>query len=183
MALDNIDDNMAGFDKEIAQRLMAAGHTLIPERRTYRHSVFKVDRKPDQVIRFSDGTALLDYNLEPVTAGMLHPERVDLACDEDGVIISQSAFQERWLLFIEATMVQGDPKSEPIPNVNKWVKQIHDPFGEGPGVVEAGYDARKPAPEDKTILVDPDRDEKTDLVMRGIETLLEANSTKRSKGK
>ena len=182
-----VSESIGGFDPEIARRLQAAGHEIIPARRTYRHAGFKQDFHPDTIVgvRGPDGTKtpLLNSFGGQITVGEILPERADLALDETGCIVPQSLFEERWVAFLDNTMLYGDPKMEPIPDVEKWVRMIPDKFSEGPGYIEVGFDAQKPAEMEATHVYDPGKNEIIDklneqgetqvVVAEAIKTLLE----------
>ena len=180
-----LENNIGGFDPEIATRLSAAGHEIIPGRRTYRHRDYRHRLNADQGIFVEEDVPMRDYNGEPVKVGMLLPERIDLACDEKGIIVSQAEFERRWLEFIENTMLYGDPGSEPIPDVLKFIRMVPDRFSEGPGVIEVGYDARKPAEDDSVQVKESDASvEKDEMLVQVLQGLVEKqNEPKRGPGR
>lgn len=191
-----IDQAIGGFDPEIARRLQAAGHELIPSRRTYRHAGYRQNHHGDTIVGVRvDGlkVPLLTSAGKAISIQDVLPERADLAIDETGCVVTQAVFEERWISFLDNTMLYGDPKSEPIPNAEQWIRQTPDTFSESPGYVEIGYDARKPADEIRTHVYDPLRDElveklneqseRSTVMLDAVKGLLEERNEKRGPGR
>jgi len=169
---------------------MAAGHEPIHERQTFRHRLFKKNLKPDHQVRLANGEPLVSHGHNVVVGDML-PERADLCLDEDGRLVSQGEFDDRYMEMLKwYDLVEGsDPKAEYIPNVKAYALKVPDRFSESPGMVDIGYDARKPAPDvEKTHYYDAKNDEMVEIMKEqgaALETTLEAvrNLLEESKNK
>ncbi len=151
--------------ENFAIRLQAAGHEVIPERFAFRHRDFKKDWPDDMVICVREGmekVPLLNSFGQSVKVSEILPERADLCLDGEGCVLSPEDFRKRYIQYISVTAPDFsgfDLNSEPIPDPTRWVLQIVDPFSESSGAVEVGYDARKPAEEERTHDYDPERDQ------------------------
>lgn len=80
----------------------------------------------------------------PLLVSECMPERADLALDEEGHLISQGEFAQRYDEYLNTFMYpQGaDVSAEPVPNVVDYIKKMQDPWGESAGMVEVGFDAK-----------------------------------------
>ena len=168
----------------LALKWQAADHTVIHSRGTFRHKAYKKDLDPELVIK-RDGVPFMTSNGHTLTFKDLLPERADLCLDMDGNVLPQHEFEKRyrefmnWFNFVEGS----DPGAEHIPNAEQWICQTPDTFSESPGMVEIGFDARKPAEEERTHKYDPASDkmievmqatnEKTDLAIAALAKFVE----------
>ena len=191
---------VADFDssddwQKLVLKWSAAGHEVLHERSTFRHKAYKKDFDPKTVIQRRVGNDLVPYMTSTghtLTVGDVLPERADLCLDIDGHMLPQHEFEKRYFEFLNwFNYVEGsDPKAEHIPNAEQWICMIPDPFSESTGMVEAGWDARKKAPdeEERTHRYDPRTDEMveivkqqceaTSLTMEAVRQLLEASQNK-----
>ncbi len=180
--------------QKLVMKWSAAGHEVLHERKTFRHKAYKKDLDPEAVIQRRVGSDLVPYTTSTghtLTFGDVLPERADLCLDMDGHMLPQHEFEKRYFEFLNwFNYVEGsDPKAEPIPNAEQWICMIPDPFSESPGMVEAGWDARKPSPaeDERTHRYDPRTDEMveivkqqgeaTNLTLEAVRQLLEAAQT------
>lgn len=144
--------------------LQAAGHVPIRERFTFRHRDFMHDL-PDEtpiMLKSDDGVKvpLLSNAGKPVTVGEVYPERADIALDDEGCIVRQNDFKERYKAFLEVTLPDFcRVDDEPIPAADRWIVQVVDSFSESPGPIDIGFDARKPAEQEATHMYNPETDE------------------------
>lgn len=174
-----LDETPSDDFMQMALRLQAAGHEVIPERFTYRHRTFRKDFPAGTVVKVRHGhevVPLITSFGTTVTTDQVLPERADLALDEQGCVLDKNAFEERYLMMLDSLMQMGDPKSEHIPDPEQWVVMVPDTFSESPGMVEIGYDANKPAEQEVTHVYDPVKDEvieRLDKQSEGIEVALE----------
>lgn len=175
----------------------AAGHEVIHERGTFRHKTYRKDFPPETVIRKRDGMPYLtnhkDENgeLHTLLTGEVLPERADMCLDEKGRMIDQHEFEKRyindflsWFKWVE----QSEIEAEPIPNAERWICMIPDPFSESPGMVEVGFDAHRPADMERTHKYDPQRDELVEIMkvdreaqtitLKAVQQLLETQAAK-----
>lgn len=164
---------------EQSLRLQAAGHTVIHDRYTFRHRAFKHDFHPETIIKVRDESGvsvpLLNSWGQTVTVGDVYPERADLCLDENGCVVDQSTFEDRYLAWLEVTLPDFcDPRNEAIPDPAQWVLKIRDPFSESPGPVEVGFDARKPAEQEATHMYNPQTDEMIERIASNQEQQSEA---------
>ncbi len=182
-------DSNKAFDEQVMQWTVA-GHEVIVERGTFRMKKYLKNLSANTPVMVCETGAephqLLGVGDHRIVVGDLLPERADLCLDEEGTLISQSDFIDRYVEYINwHKMVEGsDPGSEHIPNVKTYVAQIPDTFSESPGYVTVGYDARKPAPSDPTHQYDSTKDEMVEiksnvnLTLEGIQALLEERKTR-----
>jgi hypothetical protein len=164
--------------QKLVMRWMAAGHEVVHERATFRHKAYKKEFEPDTPVKM-DGAQMIMSNGHALVAGDILPERADLALDMDGNVLPQHEFEKRYMEFLNwFTMVEGsDTGSEYIPNGSHWITQMPDPFSESPGMVEIGFDARKPAEAERTHMWDEANDKMVEVMQtqsEGIETALSA---------
>ena len=188
MEFDSGDDN-----QKLVMRWMAAGHEVVHERGTFRHKAYKKEFKPDTPVK-QNGAQMIMSNGHALVAGDILPERADLALDMDGNVLPQHEFEKRYREFLNwFTMVEGsDPGAEYVPNAAQYVCQTPDTFSESPGMVEIGFDASKPAEEDRTHRYDQDRDELVEIVkaqgevagtaLEAVKQLLEERTPEKNKG-
>jgi hypothetical protein len=170
--------------QSLSLKWQAAGHTVIHERATFRHKAYKKELDPDTII-MRDGAPFITNHGHTLTFKDLMPERADLCLDMDGNMLPQHEFEKRYMEFMNwFDFIEGsDPGAEHIPNAERWICQTPDTFSESPGMVEIGFDARKPAKEEATHQYDPVNDkmieimkansEKADLTMEAVRHLLE----------
>ena len=172
---------------KLAMKWNAAGHTVLHDRGTFRHKAYMKNLDPELIIK-RDGAPYITSHGHTLRIKDVLPERADLCLDMDGNVLPQHEFEKRyreflnWFEYIEGS----DPGAEHIPNAERYICQVPDTFSESPGMVEAGWDARKPAEEDRTHKYDPNTDkmveivqasnEKADLTMEAIKRLLEQNA-------
>lgn len=145
------DFDSSDEQQKLLLKWMAAGHDIIHDRGTFRHVAYKKDLPGDMPIK-QDGGQLVTSTGHGVVAGDCLPERVDLCTDADGNLLSQQEFERRYKDYLQwFQLVEGsDPEFEWVPNCARWLTEVHDTFSESPGMVEIGYDARKPAPASET---------------------------------
>lgn len=172
---------------KLVMKWNAAGHTVVHDRGTFRHKAYMKNLDPEMQIKV-DGADYITNHGHALKVGDVLPERADLCLDMDGNLLPQHEFEKRyfeylnWFDYIEGS----DPKAEHIPNVHRYISQVPDQFSESPGMVEAGWDARKPAEKEATHQYDPNTDkmveimhasnEKADLTMEAVKRLLEQNA-------
>jgi hypothetical protein len=164
--------------QKLTLRWMAAGHEVVHDRGTFRHKAYRKEFAPDTPVMM-DGAQMIMSNGHALVAGDILPERADLALDMDGNVLPQHEFAKRYLEFLQwFTMVEGsDTGSEYIPAGCQYITQMPDPFSESPGMVEIGFDARKPAEEERTHRWDEANDKMVEVMQtqnEGIETALSA---------
>lgn len=131
---------------EVWQRI---GAEPVYARGTVRLAQFKKTFAPGQQVKIRDPHTgeLAPYLLRsgrPLLCSEVMPERADLALDEDGVMLTQPEFKERYERYLASfVMPEGsDPSLEPIPSVARYINAKNDPFGESRGIVEIDYDAK-----------------------------------------
>lgn len=163
------------FDRQkdwqnLVNRWNAAGHTIVYERGTYRHKAYIKEFPPETVIqRDMDGKSIpyLTSTGHTLTYGDVLPERADLCLDQEAKMVPKHVFEKRYEEFIKwFNYIQGaELDSVYVPDHDKWISQIPDPFSESPGSVEAGWDARKPAPpeSERTERYDPRLDKMIEI--------------------
>ncbi len=151
--------------QKLVLKLMGAGHTIIHERGTFRHKAFKKDFPADKQITI-EGVPLLAVDAHPVLWGEVLPENADLCLDENANLLPQHEFEERYVNFLGwFNYAEGsDPGAEYIPNVKRFICQVPDRFSDSPGCVDVGFDARKPAAEERTHRYDPEHDETVEVL-------------------
>ena len=152
--------------QKLVMKWTAAGHEVLHDRGTFRHKAFKKDLPRDLVIRREGGLPFITHHDHELHAGDVLPERADLALDAEGNVLPQHIFEKRYLEFLNwFDFVEGsDPKAEPIPNVEQYISLTYDMFSESNGMVEIGFDAHKPAPEERTHMYNPQNDELIEIV-------------------
>ena len=152
---------------KMVMRWTVAGHEVVHERATFRHKAYKKDLPPETTIKIN-GAPLLSSQGKSITVGDVLPERADLALDMDGNVLPSHEFEKRYREFLNwFTYVEGsDPGAEPIPDAAVYVCQVPDSFSESPGMVEACWDARVPAAEERTHQYDPDKDKMVEMVQK-----------------
>ncbi len=165
----------------------SAGHTVLHDRGTFRHKAYKKDLDPEMIIK-RDGAPYITSTGHTLRVKDVLPERADLSLDMDGNVLPQHEFEKRYIEFLNwFEFIEGsDPKAEHIPNAERYISQVPDKFSESAGMVEAGWDARRPAEEVRTHQYDPNTDkmveimqansEKADLTMEAVRKLLEADA-------
>jgi len=152
-------------NQDLVMRWMAAGHEVVHERSTFRHKAYKKEFDKHTPVT-QDGAQLIMSNGHALVAGDILPERADLALDMDGCVLPQHEFEKRYREYLNwFTMVEGsDPSAEYVPNAVQYISQTPDTFSESPGMVEIGFDASKPAEEERTHRYDPERDEMVEVM-------------------
>jgi len=152
--------------QKLTMKWMAAGHEVIHARGTFRHKAYRQEFEPDQIIFRERGVPFITHSGKTLRVGDVYPERADVCLNMDAIMLPQHEFEKRyievlnWYNFVEGS----DPKSEPIPNINRYISHIKDPFSESPGPVEIGFDAHKPAEADPTHHYDSDKDKMVEIV-------------------
>lgn len=192
MAEDQIQDENKDIDEELQKfmlRVLASGHEFIPERRLYRHKSFKKDFPKGTLVKVK-GVPLLTAFGNTVSTDQIFPERGDLALDDEGNLLPNHLFTERyrqWLGFFKMPE-NTDINAEFVPDAAEWVTQTYDEFGESGGLVTIGYDARKPAETIPTHKYDPINDKMVEIdqnmrLMTEVLTQLARNTERRPVGR
>lgn len=175
-------------------RWVSAGHTIVHERDTFRHRVYKKDLDPTIPVRM-DGVQMIMSNGHALVVGDVLPERADLALDSDGNLLPQHEFEKRYKEFLNwFTFVEGsDPSCEYIPSSRDWISQTPDTFSESPGMVEIGFDATRLPTKERTHLYDSSNDKLVEIVkaqgdaqstvLDAVKQLLEVQAAKKSPGR
>lgn len=150
-------------NQKLILRWTAAGHEVLHDRMVFRHKAMRKDLPDDTIVKFNDGTPLISFG-KPVRVGDMLPERVDVALDADGKMVSDQDFERRyreyarWFQYIEGT----DIDAEPVPSILEYVLATPDTFSESAGFVQIHFDARVPAPE-RMHMYDPIKDELVEI--------------------
>jgi len=162
--------------QKLYNKWQAAGHEVIYERAAFRHAGFKKDFEPDTVVRIGDAPILMRADGQPLKVSECLPERADLALDMDGKLLPQHEFEKRYLEYLDwFSFIEGsDPKAEPIPHVENYIKMVPDTFSESNGLVEAHFDARKPPEEERTHHYDPIADKEVEIQRETNTVLMES---------
>lgn len=76
----------------------------------------------------------------PLKCGEVLPERADLALDDEGHLLSQADFEQRYDIYLAAFVYPSgsDLAFEPVPNVVQYVSEMPDPWSESKGMVTIG---------------------------------------------
>ena len=159
--------------QRLVMKWTAAGHEVIHERGTFRHKAYRKNLDPNTPVKI-DGVQFITSHGHALTYGDILPERADLALDIDCNVLPQHEFENRYLEYLNwFDFGEGsDPKAEYIPHVTKYISQTPDVFSESPGMVEIGFDARKPAPDvERTHLYNPVTDEMVEVQKKQGEAL------------
>lgn len=129
---------------EVWQRI---GAEPVYARGTVRLAQFKKTFAPGQQVKIRDPHTgeLAPYLLRsgrPLLCSEVMPERADLALDEDGVMLTQPEFKERYERYLASfVMPEGsDPLIEPIPAVDQYINKKPDPAGNSRALVPLDYE-------------------------------------------
>lgn len=143
--MENTNQSIA---KENLEKWQILGHEPIYERGVVRLHQFKKYFAPDVVVKeWSDATdswepIRLHSTFEELRAVDVLPERADMALDENGHLLHQGDFEQRYKLYLDAWVYEetADPNFEPIPNVKSYILEEPDNFSESRGYIPLKFD-------------------------------------------
>ncbi|GEM_PF-6677075 len=74
------------------------------------------------------------------------PERADLALDEQGHLIDQAEFEQRYRQYLDSFVMPSDanPHFEPVPNVARYINARPDHFTASKGMIEIDFEPGQP---------------------------------------
>lgn len=153
------------IDPAQVSRWQMMGAEPVYERGTVRLAQYRKNFSPDVVVKIRDRKTgeLSPYLLRsgrPLRAVEALPERADLCLDEDGVLVDQAEFSERWRVYLESFHVESidSMAHEPVPNVARFINAKMDEWGESKGVVEIDFDPHVNGEFEPKHLFDGDRE-------------------------
>lgn len=133
------------------------------DRGTVRLRRYMKDFDEDVIVKLNGAPLIMKASGKALKARDVYPERADLALAADGSLLSQGDFHARYMEWLGAHVMQGDPQYENVPNVADYVSVCHDRFSESPGMIEHYFDPKRDAK------FDPSEDYDTEGRKRGEE--------------
>lgn len=161
-------------NQKLVMRWTMAGHEVIPDRMLFRHKGMRKTFPPDAILKYSDGTPVISFGKTVAISDIL-PERADIALDADGRLLNEHDFERRyreylaWFTYVEGSEIE----SEPVPGALDFVLATPDVFSESNGFVQINFDARVPAPQERTHFWD-DKNDRLVAIEEAQGTTLEA---------
>lgn len=136
---------LQNIQEKQVQKWLRYGHEPIYERGTVRLRDFKKTLPPGlDVTVFSKelGTyvPLMLSCGRALKCGEVLPERADLALDDEGHLLSQGEFEQRYEAYLSAFSYPdgSDVNFEPVPYVVNYIKEMPDPWSDSRGMIEIG---------------------------------------------
>jgi hypothetical protein len=136
--------------QRIAAAQQARWQTLGVEptpRGTPRLPQYRKDFDPEVVVTVRDEQTgecapFLLRSGRPLKAAECLPERADLALDEQGRMLPQAAFEQRYKVYLESFVMPSDanPHFEPVPRVEDYINAKPDQWTASRGYVEIDFD-------------------------------------------
>ena len=140
---------MQNIHQDQVAKWLRYGHEPVYERGTVRLREFKKTLPADREVTVFDKknerwVPLMLSCGRPLKCGEVLPERADLALDDEGRLLSQGEFEQRYMQYLSTfSYTEGSEIGlEPIPFVVNYVKETPDRFSESRGMIEIGFDPK-----------------------------------------